>query len=116
MEMILSQKPLQRGCPLATISVSNVAFRLRGVSSSSSREVALQVLAGFPRCACFPGGGPQGGALVVEMITHLDFQGPAAHQDGFRQLFAKSPLPDDVFEFFVVSEQLIDQLFTISGS
>jgi hypothetical protein len=48
------------------------------------------------------------------MITHLDFQGPASGR--LSSVVGESILPHDIFGFLVVSERLIDQLFTIFGS
>src|SRR5258705_8892684 len=107
-EMILSSKPVQRVCPLATILGSNVALRSRGVSNSQFPKLTFQCLLAFSVARVAPVVARRVVLLVAQMVRHLGLQGSL--QDGLGEFLEQTVLPDDILGLFVVDQQLVDQL------
>src|SRR5215470_19951797 len=99
--MILSSKPVQRVCPLATILGSNVTLRSRGFSNSNSPNSPVKVFWLFP-LRVLPRLARRLVLFIAQMIGHLGLE--RSFQNGFGQLFEQTTLPDDILGFLVVGQ------------
>ena len=106
--MILSSKPVQRVCPLATILRFERRLAIPRRLQLQLAEVALQCLGAFPVARVASVVARRIVLLVAQMIGHLGLQRP--FQNGFGQLLEQTVLPDDILGFLVVGQQLVDQL------